>query len=154
LAWPALQASVRGYKSLPMRWQRSTVAGLEIVNDAYNANPVSMRAALDAFAGEGNRWLVLGGMFELGARSEQEHLDLGRTVARGVWAGLITVGELGALIARGALEEGFSRDRVRECRTHEEAAEYLRACARPGESVLLKGSRGEHLERMIDALTL
>jgi UDP-N-acetylmuramoyl-tripeptide--D-alanyl-D-alanine ligase len=141
------------YQPLSMRWNRVTIAGVHFVNDAYNANPMSMRAALDAFQeadAEGRRWLVLAGMFELGAVAQDEHEALGRYLAQFPWAGVLTVGSLGRWIADGAAEAGLTEtSRLEICGDISEAAQYLKHHLRPGDAVLLKGSRGEHLENLL-----
>ncbi|MCG2661059.1 MAG: UDP-N-acetylmuramoyl-tripeptide--D-alanyl-D-alanine ligase, partial [Kiritimatiellae bacterium] len=123
-----------------------------IINDAYNANPVSMAAALRTFTElpvAGGRWLVLAGMLELGPLEEQWHRDLGKSLVPGPWAGIITVGSLGAVIAREAVNAGVSAARVFPCADHGAAAEVLGRCLQPGDAVLVKASRGQHLEQVL-----
>ncbi|MDP2989992.1 MAG: UDP-N-acetylmuramoyl-tripeptide--D-alanyl-D-alanine ligase, partial [Kiritimatiellota bacterium] len=124
---------------------------------AYNANPVSMAAALRTFAElplaelpvAGGRWLVLAGMLELGPSTEQWHRDLGKSLAPGPWTGIITVGSLGAVIAREAVNAGVSAARVFACADHAAAAEVLGRRLQPGDAVLVKASRGQHLEQVL-----
>lgn len=152
LAWEEIQAALESYRSPPMRWERQIVAGVTIINDAYNANPVSMAAALRTFAElpvAGGRWLVLAGMLELGPSEEQWHRDLGSSLAPGPWAGIITVGSLGAVIAREAVNAGVSAARVFPCADHAAAAEVLGRRLQPGDAVLVKASRGQHLEQVL-----
>ena len=135
-----------------MRWERQIVAGVTIINDAYNANPVSMAAALRTFAElpvAGGRWLVLAGMLELGPSEAQWHRDLGSSLAQGPWDGIITVGSLGAVIAREAVNAGVSAARVFACADNGAAAEVLGRCLQPGDAVLLKASRGQRLEQVM-----
>jgi len=140
--------------TLPLRWQREEVEGVLVVNDAYNANPLSMREALKTFHEEpvtGGRWLVLGGMLELGAHADDEHVALGRAVAEyGDWAGLIAVGGLGDCIGRGADAAGFPAARIHCCCEASDAARLLAARTRPGDGVLLKASRGIRLEDVLN----
>ncbi len=150
-----LADALRAYRPPPMRWQVILHGGVRYINDAYNANPVSMRAALRTFAAvgvHGRRWLVLGGMWELGRFERREHLALGREVAKGEWAGLIVVGELGALIAEGAREAGWPAERIIVAAGVEDAAAELQARTGAGDAVLLKASRGERLERVLEAI--
>ncbi len=156
VSWDLLQAGLGDFTPSGMRWERVEVEGVTVVNDAYNANPVSMRAALDAFAEldlPGRRWLVLAGMFELGDVERAEHLALGRVVAQGDWAGLVVVGERGRLIARGAQDAGMRDADMVWCKDAADAADAVRAKTRPGDGVLLKASRGEHLDEVLKALT-
>jgi UDP-N-acetylmuramoyl-tripeptide--D-alanyl-D-alanine ligase len=126
-----------------------------VINDAYNANPVSMAAALEAFAetpAAGKRWLVLGGMRELGAAEREEHARLGRLVAMGPWAGLVAVGALGRLIADAAGDAaGFAGEVVRVGGPRE-AADALAERLGPGDTMLLKASRAERLEDLLNPL--
>lgn len=162
LAWEEIRSALEAYRSPPMRWERQIVAGVTIINDAYNANPLSMAAALRTFAElplaelplaelpvAGGRWLVLAGMLELGPTEEQWHRDLGKSLAPGPWAGIITVGSLGAVIARAAVNAGVSAARVFPCADHGAAAEVLGRCLRPGDAVLFKASRGQRLEQVL-----
>ncbi|MBU4366881.1 MAG: UDP-N-acetylmuramoyl-tripeptide--D-alanyl-D-alanine ligase [Verrucomicrobia bacterium] len=152
LAWEEIRAALEEYRSPPMRWERQSVAGVTIINDAYNANPVSMAAALRTFTElpvAGGRWLVLAGMLELGPLEEQWHRDLGKSLVPGPWAGIITVGSLGAVIAREAVNAGVSAARVFPCADHGAAAEVLGRCLQPGDAVLVKASRGQHLEQVL-----
>lgn len=153
LAWDVLADTLRTFRPPGLRWHRETLRGVTFINDAYNANPVSMRAALQAFADEataGGAWLVLAGMRELGSHAEQEHLELGAVVAQGGWRGLICVGDLGRGIADGALRAGMPASRVARCRDHAQAAALLAARVQPGDFVLLKASRGEQVEKVLE----
>lgn len=154
--WPSIQGAFDAYEPLPMRWQEIAVADRVVVNDAYNANPVSMQASLDAFAereGGGAKWLVLAGMNELGGMSPDAHLGLGRLVGKGDWDGLILVGELGEGIARGAEESGFA-GALHRASDAKAAARLVRSETPAGCAILLKASRGMHLEKIVDELKL
>jgi len=149
-------AAIDRYEPLPMRWEEQVVAGRQVMNDAYNANPVSMRAAFRAFDEQhlpGNKWLVLGGMLELGDRERDEHVALGAAVKDLDPAGLVVVGRLGELIADGAEGAGLDAERVFRCEDNSAAAMTLAANTRDGDAVLLKGSRGMHLEEVLEELT-
>jgi UDP-N-acetylmuramoyl-tripeptide--D-alanyl-D-alanine ligase len=141
-----IQAGLIAFKPAPMRWQEIKKDGVLFINDAYNANPLSMRAALTTFAKQpckGRRFAVLGTMRELGAQSETEHRELGRFVDTLNLDRVITVGEAGAhIVCNGILGV-----------TKAEAAERLRTELRPGDQVLFKASRGERLETILDELT-
>jgi UDP-N-acetylmuramoyl-tripeptide--D-alanyl-D-alanine ligase len=125
-----------------------------ILDDAYNANPSSMRAALSTLTtlaprGNGRRIAVLGGMRELGEQSNELHREVGGfAAAHG--ALVLAVGEAGASIANGARLVGSSS--VLHVNTHEEASEWLAENVKAGDVVLVKGSRAERMERVIDVL--
>jgi UDP-N-acetylmuramoyl-tripeptide--D-alanyl-D-alanine ligase len=133
----------------PWRGQeRRTRSGVVVVNDAYNANPVSMRAAIEtlrARADGGRTVAVLGEMAELGARAAAWHDAIGGALAR---AGVDTVVAIGPL-ARGYLSDGLDGHWFA---TRGEAAAALPALVRPGDIVLLKGSRAAALERLEAAI--
>jgi UDP-N-acetylmuramoyl-tripeptide--D-alanyl-D-alanine ligase len=140
------------------RWRMETstaTSGIVIVNDAYNANPESMAAALKSA-----RWMakderlvaVLGHMAELGQVEFEEHEKLGQLVVRIGVERLITVGERARTIARAAIREGQLPEDVASYEDPSEAAADARAWARPGDVVLVKGSRVAGLERVAEAL--
>ncbi len=152
LSYEAIRAGLQTYAALPMRWEKSYMDGITVINDAYNANPLSMRASLQAFAEQpvdGARWAVLGGMHELGEGEEKEHEMLGRFIAHipGL-QGLILVGKRAALMLRG-IEKEKGCAHVECCREHGEAAQILARQCRRGDVVLLKASRGEALETVL-----
>jgi len=129
--------------------------GVRVLNDAYNANPTSMAAALKAarwMARDGRCIAVLGGMAELGPISAHEHERVGELAARLGIDGLVVIGPEARLIAVGALREGVEPDHVVRCDTADEAAEAVRAMTRAGDLVLVKGSRVAGLERVAEAL--
>jgi UDP-N-acetylmuramoyl-tripeptide--D-alanyl-D-alanine ligase len=137
------------------RMQRLELGGLHIINDAYNANPVSMRAALTALraAGRGSRTIaVLGDMLELGARADEYHREIGACVARAGIDRVLVLGAFALAVCEGAREAGMSGDRICACDSLDGLAEALSAAALPGDVVLLKGSRGMRLERLLDLL--
>lgn len=125
-----------------------------IVDDAYNSNPASLRAALDAVVERipagGRLVAVLGEMRELGRRAEALHRQAGQWVADAGAAWLVAVGPLAAALAEGARAAGVPRvDWVPDA---DAAAEALRGALQPGDWVLVKGSRAVGLERVVAAL--
>ncbi|MBN1557592.1 MAG: UDP-N-acetylmuramoyl-tripeptide--D-alanyl-D-alanine ligase [Lentisphaerae bacterium] len=152
--WDAVREALGAYRGAPLRWEICEAGGVRVINDAYNANPASMRAAVEAFAREpvrGRRRLVLGGMLELGRQEAEAHVALGGAIAaHGAWAGLIVVGPLGGLIADGAEQAGMPRAAVDRCADNADAAARLAERAAPGDAVLVKGSRGMRLEEVVE----
>jgi UDP-N-acetylmuramoyl-tripeptide--D-alanyl-D-alanine ligase len=122
--------------------------GLVVVNDAYNANPESMAAALRAVAalGKGRPIAVLGEMLELGDASHEAHLMIGRLAAELGYVRVVAVGPGAAAIAEGAGKIGETTDDV------DAAVELLSASLRADDIVLVKASRGGRLERVAHAL--
>jgi UDP-N-acetylmuramoyl-tripeptide--D-alanyl-D-alanine ligase len=158
LAGVALDAAAAGLAAAtvsPWRMQVSTTAeGLTILNDAYNANPDSVGAALRTLAQvetAGRRWAALGLMGELGAGSDAAHREVGALCATLGIDGLVAVGADAAAIGSGALEAG-GRLAVHHAAGVEEAVALLRAEAGAGDVVLVKASRSAGLERVADLL--
>lgn len=119
--------------------------GVTVVNDCYNANPMSMRAALEHLAGAPaeRRLAILGTMAELGPHSRRFHQEIGRRADELGIDVLVTVGEEALAFA-----EGF-RGEVHSVATPEEAGALLEGLAQPGDRVLVKGSRAVGLERVL-----
>jgi UDP-N-acetylmuramoyl-tripeptide--D-alanyl-D-alanine ligase len=132
--------------------------GVTVINDAYNANPDSMHAAVDTLAELGRRgarrtWAVLGDMLELGETAPEAHAELGRFVAdRGVDR-LVAVGAYAETMAAAARDAGLSApDAVRVGPDKAGATEWLRAGLGPGDVVLVKASRGLALDTVADEI--
>ena len=140
------------------RWRMETfesATGVTVINDAYNANPTSMRAALSALGDmptAGRRVAVLGDMAELGSLAELAHFDLGAVVASSPVDVLVVVGERARHIADGARAQGFDPDAIRPCVSAEEASEVLDDVLEPGDTVLVKASRVMGLERVVEGI--
>jgi UDP-N-acetylmuramoyl-tripeptide--D-alanyl-D-alanine ligase len=130
--------------------------GVTLVNDAYNANPESMRAglkALKAMAGDRRTWAVLGQMRELGADSDSAHDEIGRLCVRLDVNRLLAVGKGAKLIQMGASLEGSWDNESLYVDTIEEAIKLLKSELKSGDIVYLKASRAIGLESVAQALT-
>ena len=137
-----------------------TVDDITVINDAYNANPDSMRAALKTLAdfghrraGRGRTIAVLGEMRELGHASQDEHDAIGRLVVRLDVSQLVVVGEEAKPMHLGASLEGSWDKESVYVPDVDAAIAYLRGALRPGDVVLVKASRAAGLERVAAALT-
>ena len=138
------------------RWRMEVTErpdGVVVINDAYNANPESMRAALDALVTIAGRRgaravAVLGQMAELGAGERAEHEALGRLAARAPITRVIAVGEAARPILDGAALEGSWNGEVDWVPDAPAATEALREQLRPGDVVLVKASRAAGLEHV------
>jgi UDP-N-acetylmuramoyl-tripeptide--D-alanyl-D-alanine ligase len=131
--------------------------GVTVINDAYNANPESMRAALRTLAelGEGRRtWAVLGAMLELGPDSIREHMAVGTQVVRLNISRLVVVGREARSLYVSAVNEGSWGDECVFAETADEAYELLQAELRPGDLVLFKSSNGIGLRHLGDRIAL
>lgn len=136
------------------RFNLLEVGGVTVVDDTYNANPASMAAALATFAecaAGARRTAVLGEMRELGTDEVQLHREVGSQAATTVQR-LIVLGELGREIAAGARSAGLAAEAVQWVATHEEAVELVISELSPGEWLLVKGSRGMTMERIVDGV--
>jgi UDP-N-acetylmuramoyl-tripeptide--D-alanyl-D-alanine ligase len=155
---PEQIAAALGTAAPRSRWRMevSTRAdGLTVVNDAYNANPDSMRAALAAtvaIAGDRRRWAVLGEMRELGESSAAEHEALGRLVADMDISRLLVVGEGARATLTGAQHARTWTDEPAFAPDAEAALAILRAELRATDVVLVKASRAVGLERIAAGL--
>ncbi len=150
---PDIAAGLKATRLPPMRWMEEECGGIRWINDAYNSSPVSLEASMRLFAGaavDGRKWMVIGGMRELGAQSASLHRAVGREAASGPWAGLVCVGALARPLADGAAEAGCPGERIFRCDTPSDAARMLKTRLVPGDAVLLKGSRGERVEQVLE----
>lgn len=132
-----------------------SASGVTVINDAYNANPTSMRAAVSALGDmptRGRRIAVLGDMAELGSLAELAHFQLGSEIASARVDYVVTVGERARRIAEGAVAAGMDVDAVRPCVTAEEASEVLDDLVEPGDTVLVKASRVMGLESVVEGM--
>jgi len=133
----------------------TTPEGIRVINDAYNANPESMAAALKAarwIAREAHLIAVLGPMAELGPITAAEHERVGELVTRLGVDRVIAVGEQAEVIAVAAVREGVEPDDVAAYEDHNAVLDDIRAHARAGDVVLFKASRVAGLERLAEAL--
>ncbi len=127
--------------------------GVSVLDDCYNANPASMGEALwllGAIETRGARRAVLGDMLELGREAESFHEAIGRRVPAAAW--LYVAGAFSEAVARGAAAAGVEATRLRRFDDVDAMAAAVRADVKPGDLVLVKGSRGMRLERVVDAL--
>jgi UDP-N-acetylmuramyl pentapeptide synthase len=132
------------------RLQIKQIGGVHFLDDSYNANPDSMKAALRTLIeldAEGKRIAVLGEMRELGAESERGHREIGETAASLAVDQLITIGDMAGRIAEGARAAGLKN--VSSVSSTREAADLLGEIAAPGDLVLIKGSRAAKTEDVI-----
>jgi UDP-N-acetylmuramoyl-tripeptide--D-alanyl-D-alanine ligase len=147
-----LSPGLEAYRPAPMRWERVTVGELEVINDAYNANPLSMRSAIGTFAGirtPGEKWLVLGGMGELGQDEEGLHRELGAFLSQFRFDGVLLIGPKAVW-----MKAGIRAIPVFETETCGEAAAEIRRRVPANATLLLKASRADQLEKLVNELQL
>ena len=150
----SLEESAAGLASAPLtkaRLQIKQVRGVQFIDDSYNANPDSMKAALRTLVeldADGKRIAVLGEMLELGEESEAGHREVGETAAALGVDHLIAIGNVAGAIAEAAERAGLEKSRA--VGSTSEAAELLAEIAVPGDLVLIKGSRVARTELVIE----
>jgi UDP-N-acetylmuramoyl-tripeptide--D-alanyl-D-alanine ligase len=151
----SLEECAAGLVAAPLtkaRLQVKEVRGVQFLDDSYNANPESMKAALRTLVeldAEGQRIAVLGEMRELGEESERGHREVGETAATLKVDHLIAIGNVAASIAEAAKRAGLENSST--VASTAEAAELLAELATPGDLVLIKGSRLARTEQVIEA---
>jgi len=151
----AICDGLESVKPLPMRMRVESWHGIGIINDAYNANPASMGAAIRTLSEipcRGKKIAILGDMFELGGRSRQQHTELGSQVARARIDRLYLLGVQSNQVRKGALRGGMQPEQVILGKNHRDLANRLRGQIKKGDWVLLKGSRGMTMERVLQEL--
>ena len=153
-------AASLGAQAAASRWRMERTErpdGVTVINDAYNANPESMRAALRTLAdlGRGRRtWAVLGAMLELGPDSIREHMAVGTQVVRLNISRLVVVGREARSLYVSAVNEGSWGDECVFAETPEDAYDLLQAELEPGDLVLFKSSNSIGLRHLGDRIAL
>lgn len=149
------EAIIAGLRNEGTQLRLLAVPGINqttLIDDTYNASPVSMMAALNLLAElEGRRIAILGDMLELGSIEEEAHRRVGARAAEVVQF-LITVGWRARWIADEALQAGMSPDQVQSVDNNDEAANLIMSRLAPGDIVLIKGSRGMLMESIVARL--
>ncbi len=142
------------FRPAAMRSQIVMRQGVKIINDCYNANPASMKAAVQLLAQTGGRRkiAVVGDMLELGPEAGHLHEEVGAFVAGQGIDRLIACGTLGRRLAEGARRAGMDRTHILDVPDAAAASEAVKAILTPGDVVLVKASRGMKLEQVVSAL--
>jgi len=130
--------------------------GVTVINDAYNANPESMRAALTTLAELGragrHTWAVLGDMLELGETAAEEHAAIGRFAAQSGVEHLVAIGEYATQITSAAVAAGLPSTRAVPVADKAAAVAVVTSDLGPGDVVLVKASRGLALDTVADEI--
>ncbi|MBI1921217.1 MAG: UDP-N-acetylmuramoyl-tripeptide--D-alanyl-D-alanine ligase [Geobacter sp.] len=150
----AVRAGLESFRPYDKRFQVEELDDLVLIDDSYNANPASMRAALTTLRTlkeECRGIAVLGDMLELGPGSAAAHRELGRLAAECVER-LYLFGDMAADVAAGAKVAGLPRGQILVASSHREIVEDLEKSRLPGDCVLVKGSRGMRMETVAIAL--
>src|SRR5881409_463943 len=154
----SLEDCAAGLTAAPLtkaRLQIRDIGGVQFLDDSYNANPDSMKAALHTLVeldADGQRIAILGEMHELGDESERGHREVGETAAALKIDHLIAIGDVAATIAEAARRAGLQKTTV--VNSTSEAAGLLNDIAAPGDLILIKGSRAARTEEVINQFEL
>jgi UDP-N-acetylmuramoyl-tripeptide--D-alanyl-D-alanine ligase len=152
----AVRRGLEKARPFPMRMQIEQWRGVGIINDTYNANPASMKAALETLGeidGRGRKIAVLGDMFELGKHSDKEHRLLGKRAAQAAVDALYLLGPQSAKVRKGAMRGGLRSEQIVIGRSQADIARRLRDRINRGDWLLVKGSRGMKMEKVLQELT-
>jgi len=150
----AIKFGLDDFMPIAGRSEIKKIEGRTILADYYNANPVSMEAAIKTLASlkSGKKAIaVIGDMLELGATSAEAHREIGRTAARFKIDLLITIGEMATYVEKGAMEAGLKKEQVLGAMSRENAGKLLKQLTHPGDVILIKGSRGMKMEKILEA---
>lgn len=147
---------IAGFSPSKMRMDIILFNGMKIINDAYNASPNSMEAGISVLCEIGlqsRKIAVLGDMLELGEWAEEAHFNVGKYASAAGTDEIIAVGDNARFIAEGALSAGHPQGKVKYFQENNEALTHLQKDLKPGDVVLVKGSRGMKMEEIVKALT-
>ncbi len=148
-----IAGALESLRPVALRGTIEKKSGITFIVDCYNANPSSMKAAIGLLrdvAGKNRPMAIVGDMLELGRFSPRLHGQLGRQLADAGVHGILAVGAFASIVADGAIAAGMKASNVRTARDSAEALTLVNQILRPGDVVLLKGSRGVHLETVFE----
>ncbi|MFP4661160.1 MAG: UDP-N-acetylmuramoyl-tripeptide--D-alanyl-D-alanine ligase [Halanaerobiales bacterium] len=155
LSWDEIRKGFSLVEYSALRWElKENSVGVTIINDTYNANPLSMQAVIETVCSmDAERHiLALGSMLELGDEERRAHLDLGQYIADKDVDFILTVGDTASLIADGAEKTGMDGTQIKRIANNQEAVEFLKNYLKPDDIILVKGSRGNKMEEIVEGL--
>jgi UDP-N-acetylmuramoyl-tripeptide--D-alanyl-D-alanine ligase len=150
-----IAAGLESFITPPGRCQLQSIGPWTVIDDTYNSNPVSMQAALHVLRDwrtVGRKLLVVGDMLELGERSAAYHRQLGADAASAGVDYLLAHGQQAEQVIWGAADEGMNKYCMAECEKIDAMLAVLNCWLEPGDVILVKGSRGMRMERVIERL--
>jgi len=153
-----IERCLSSFKPLDLHMQLSNFyKGIKILNDSYNASPLSVKSALETLvevAQKNRKIAILGDMLELGEKADFYHREIGKKTVKLSIDILITVGPEGKIIAQSSKEEGMSKERVFSFEKNGKInlAKKLLSLTKPGDFILLKGSREMKMEEILEFL--
>ncbi len=152
-----IREGLEAFRPLSMRMEVLQMSGgIRVINDAYNANPGSMKVALDTLVDLKNNSrgiVVLGDMLELGDMSASAHYDLGRYIAQSKIDHLMVIGNHADWALKGATEAGMNAQQLFRGWSHEDISSRLKEILKEGDWILVKGSRSMQMEILVEELT-
>lgn len=152
MCFSTIAERIKSYRQIcPMRLEFRNIRGVEILDDSYNSNPRSLECAINTLAEydtDGRRIVVSGDMLELGKQARAMHQSLGKTLAAGPIDGLVTLGPLSKFMNKEAKRWGMNT--LYHAKSHNDAASFLKKITRPGDVILVKGSRAMEMEKVIE----
>ena len=152
LSWSEIETALQSQEMVQRVRTFTSSNGALVVDDSYNASPTSTIAALDLLEElEGEKVAVLGDMLELGQYESEGHEQVGRKASE-IANQIVLIGPRSMLTRQAILDTGFPEDNLRWFPESEEAARYLQASLKPGQTVLVKGSHGMRMDKIIDEL--
>jgi UDP-N-acetylmuramoyl-tripeptide--D-alanyl-D-alanine ligase len=151
-----IATALSGFRSMALRCDVSQTTGVQLIDDTYDSDPISMRAALELLREietHGRRVVVAGDYRELAGSAEAWHERLGQEIVCRAGADmLIACGRHAARVVASAVRAGMPAEDAIACNRVEDAVERLSKSVRPGDAVLLKGARAMRMERIVEAL--
>ena len=138
-----------------MRMEVKRFGDIKIINATYNANPQSMKQAIEALRDmtvEGRNILITGDMLELGTFSGRFHHLVGKQAAESGFDLIVAVGKLAEHVSNGAQEAGMSQKKIKLCALTKEAREKVAKLIKKGDTILVKGSRAMRMEEIVNDL--
>lgn len=135
------------------RFEVKKINGVNVIDDAYNANPASFSWALESLKNirsRGRKIVVIGDMLELGREKETLHRDVGVLLCASKVDMIVAVGPLSHIASEAAVKRGFDTKQVYKCLSNKEAKKIISDIAKANDTVLLKGSRAMKLEEIFD----
>jgi UDP-N-acetylmuramoyl-tripeptide--D-alanyl-D-alanine ligase len=150
-----IASAIRSAKTREGRGVIYEIAGITFIDDSYNSNPASLAAALEALMelpAAGRRWLILGDMLELGESSGELHADAGVLCGKAGVDGIFTLGDETVELNRAAAVQRKAPPVITHFMDAEKLAAHIDTMLEPGDYVLVKGSRGMRMERVMESI--
>nr|MBU1328395.1 UDP-N-acetylmuramoyl-tripeptide--D-alanyl-D-alanine ligase [Candidatus Omnitrophota bacterium] len=150
-----IKDALKEFRVPNMRMEVKRFGDIKIINDTYNANPQSMKQAIEALRDmttEGRKILIAGDMLELGTFSSRFHHLVGKQAAESGIDLIVAVGKLAEHVGKGAQEAGMSNRKIKLCAVMKDAREKVATLIKKGDTILVKGSRAMRMEEIVGDL--